>query len=368
MEVELNPFDQILKKIYYNANDPGSFGGRERLFLQARKINSDIKRKDVEKWLKRQIVYTLHKQAQKKFKRNPVISEYPLENFQADLIDYQIHSKDNNGYSFILTVIDVFTKRAWAVPLKNKGKISVTTAMESVLEDNCPMKLMTDKGKEFENDQFKKLMEKYKITHFFAQNQEIKCSVVERFNKTLKNRLQKYFTMKGKSRWIDEIKNIISSYNNSYHRSIKMSPNNVTLENAKIVFKNIYKYPNKREYLRKHSRPKLEEGEDVRKKYGSKVLDRGYYPNWTDETFKVQKVRRGNRKPYYLIEDSRGNISKKRYYPEELQSVIIDKYRVEKILKRRKINGKKEVFVKWLNYPDSENSWIPEENLTNING
>ena len=361
-------FDDLFKSIYYNTSNPGSFGGRERLFNEAKKINDQIKRTDVEKWLKKQIVYTLHKQVRKKFKRNPVMSEYPNENFQADLIDYQIHSKENDGFKYILTTIDVFSKKAWAIPLKNKGKLSVTKAMENILNEETPVKLMTDKGKEFENNEFKSLMKKFAVNHFFAQNKEIKCSVVERFNKTLKNRIQKYFSLTGKSHWLGELENILQSYNKSFHRSIKMAPNNVSLDNSKIVFKNLYKFPNKREFLRNNKASKLSLADNVRKKYESKTHDRGYYPNWTDETFKVQKILPSNVKPYYRVEDSRGNISTKRYYPEELQKVTVDSYRVEEILRRRKRNGVKEVYVKWLNFPDTENSWVPEENITTING
>ena len=368
MENKLTNFDEIFKKIYYNPSNPGSFGGQYRLFLEARKVDSSIKRKDVENWLKGQIVYTLHKPSRRRFKRNPIIAEYPKENFQADLVDVQNISKENDNFKYILTVVDIFTKMGYAMPVKNKNQTNVAEAMEKILIKNKPVKLQTDKGKEFQNTEFKRLMKKYNINHFFSENREIKCSIVERFNRTIKKRMFAFFTLNGIHRYVDNLQNIVDSYNHSFHRSIKMRPIDVTLNNAKMVFKNLYGYEDKRQYLKKFKQPKLHIGDDVRKKYDLRAFDKGFYANWTDQIFKVQKALSGNKKPYYKVEDTKGSISQKRFYPEELQNVTVTSFRVEKVLKRRIRNGVKEVFVKWLNHPESENSWIPSTNLKAING
>lgn len=370
MENQQNQLEDTLKKIYYDSKNPGSFGGRERLYLEAKKYHSNVKRKDIENWLKGEIVYTLHRQARRKFKRNPILSEFPYENFQADLVDMQEFSKVNNGYRFILTVIDVFTKLAWASPLKDKSKNSVTNAFKEIIENNKPpAKLMTDKGKEFDNHIFANLMNKYGINHYMSENIDIKCSIIERFNRTLKNRMFKFFTLSGIRRYIDELQNFLWSYNNAKHRSIKMSPIEASLEqNQKVVFKNLYGLENKREFLKKYKKPKLLPGTNVRKKYNLKIMDRGYYPVWSDQTFEVLKGLSGNIKPYYKLKDSTGNIIKKRFYPEEIQDIKVKSYRIEKILKERTRKGRKEFLIKWLNYPSTENSWIPAENVTSVNG
>ena len=368
MENKLNRVSELLKSIYYKPSNPGSFGGKERLYLAAKKIDASIKRKDVQDWLSGQIVYTLHKRARRRFKRNPILAERPLENFQADLIDLQEFSSQNDGFNYLLTIIDVFSKKAWAIPIKNKTKFSVATAFEKVLKNFCPFKLQTDKGKEFDNEIFRNLMKEYNINHFFAKNKEIKCAIVERFNRTLKEKMFAYFTLTGKRRFINKIEELIEAYNNSVHRTIKMAPNQVTDENAGEVFKNIYKCENKREYLRNYRKPRLMDNDDVRKRYEMKIHDRGYYPNWTDEIYKIHKRLFGKNKPYYQLKDSSGKVDEKRYYQEEIQKVKPDLYRIEKILKQRKRKGKTEVFVKWLNHPESENSWIPSSNITELNG
>lgn len=360
--------EDLFKKIYYNIANPGSLSGVDSFLKEIRKYKSDVKPKDVKKWLSSQLVYTLHKPLRRKIKRNPIIAEWPNEQMQADLVDMKLFSNSNNGYNYILTAIDVFSKRANAIPIRNKRKNDVCKAMETIIKNSSPLKLMTDEGLEFKNSDFKKLMKKYNVNHFFAKNKEIKCAIVERFNKTLKNKMFKYFTLKGNRRYIDVISKFLESYNNSYHRSIKMAPNDVNNGNAKQVFKNLYGVKNKRELIRKMRKPNIPLDATVRKKYKLKYLDQGYYPNWTDEIFTVYKSIPGVKQPYYHLKDDKGNIIEKRFYPSEIQKVQPHLYRIEKILAEKKIRGKKYYFVKWLNYNDSENTWIPATNITNIDG
>ena len=367
--MENNQKVEVLKRIYYKTSNPGSFGGVERLLREAKKIDSNIKRKDVKEWLKSQITYTLHKPKINRFKRNPILAEFPNENFQADTIFYKDEAKDNDGINQLLTVIDVFTKYAWCFPLRPKMVVvDVVSAMEKIIKQSKPMKLQTDKGTEFKNERFASLMEKYEINHFYAKNQPIKCAIVERFNQTLKDRIQPYITSTGEKRYIDELDNILKAYNNCYHSSIDMTPIEASSCDPKIVFKNLYDLESKREFLRKNSKPKIKVGSIVRTAYLKKIHDRKRFPNWTDQTFEVHKHLPGSKRPYYQLKDSEGNISQKRYYPNEVQEINPQSYRVEKILKQRKYKGVKQFFVKWLNYPETSNSWIPASNITTING
>ena len=226
-------FEDILTNIYYKTSNPASFSGVENLFKEAHKINPLITRKQVKDWLSGELVYTLHKPARKRFRRNPVVSERINECFQADLVDLKEFAKSNNNHPFILTVIDVFSKKAWAKALKNKTAFTVTKAIEEIFRDFKPAKLQTDRGKEFENREFKELMDKIGVNHFTTNNSDIKCSVVERFNRTLKNKMFRFFTKTGKRQFINVLDDLISSYNNTFHRTIGMTPNQVTEDNEK---------------------------------------------------------------------------------------------------------------------------------------
>ena len=355
--------NNLLNKIYYNPSNPASFSSAEKVLIEARKTLPTIKRKDVENWLSKQLVATLHKPVRKNFKRNPVIAEHINENFQADLVDMKEFKNVNKNFTFILTVIDVFSKKAYAVPLKNKSAESVSKAFESILKTNVPTKLQTDNGLEFLNSSFKKLMKTYDINHFTSNNSDIKCSIIERFNKTLKSKMFKYFTNIGKRNYIEVLPQLITSYNNTYHRSIKMTPNQVTELNENEVFRNLYKVENKRALLKKFNKPKLALDDTVRLKYDSSKLDRSYYPNWTDATFKIKsKLKQIN--PLYTVVDEKNKPIKQRFYDKELQKIAnTGIYRVEKILKERKVNNKKQYFVKWLNHDNTHNSWIEANQL-----
>jgi hypothetical protein len=358
---------KVLSKIYYDTSNPGSYGGVKSLYREAIKVIPNLAEKDVKEWLSSQLVYTLHKPTKRRFKRNPVIAEHINENFQADLVDMQEFAKQNDNYRYILTVIDVFSKRAWAVPIKRKDANLVVKAMNKILKQVSPLKLQTDKGKEFDNKLFRKLMEIYNINFFMTKNKVIKCSVIERFNRTLKNKMFRIFTKTGKRRYITILDSILESYNNAHHRSIRMAPNQVTENNEKVVFSNLYGFKSKREILRRLKKPRLKLGDHVRQKYVLGPLDRGYYPTWTDNTYTVYKVTNGLVKPLYYVKDSKGEVINQRLYPEELQKVSKNNiYRVEKIVGEKTIAGKKYFRIKWLNYPSSENSWIPSEDLVKI--
>ncbi len=139
-----------------------------------------------------------------------------------------------------------------------------------------------------------------------------------------------------------------------------MAPAQVTRENKLQVFYNIYKSVNVREYLSKRVQPSLRVGDKIRRKYELGRLDKGYYPNWTDQIFTVTRAQSAAKRPMYKIRDGQGDELPQGFYPEEIQHVIEDKYRIEKIIKRQRLGGQRGYIVKWLNHPDSYNSWVPE--------
>ena len=106
-----------LQQRYYDPKRVGSYGGVAAL----RRV---VPEQDVERWLSEQDTYTLHKPVRRRFKRRCVVVGGPNQQWQADLVDMSRLKKVNDGTTFILTVIDVFSKLAWCVPLKNKSAAS----------------------------------------------------------------------------------------------------------------------------------------------------------------------------------------------------------------------------------------------------
>ena len=118
---DLQLIDQQLAKIYFDPSDPGSLGGAERLYQRAKVLRiKGASRRHVKRFLSAQSAYTLHKQARRHFPRNHTHVQGIDDQWQADLVDMQEFSRHNSGTKYLLTVIDVFSKYAWEIPLKRK--------------------------------------------------------------------------------------------------------------------------------------------------------------------------------------------------------------------------------------------------------
>lgn len=359
--------DQILSSIYYTSNHPSSFSSIQKLYTDARIIDSGITKKYVKDWLSKQLTYTLHRPARRTFKRNRVLVSEIDEEFQADLVDLREFKKVNSGYAYLLTVIDVLSKFAFAVPLKTKTKEEVANALESVLKIRVPVKIRTDAGTEFLNKNVKQLLLRYKVYHSVAVNPAIKCSVIERFNRTLKDKMFKYFTKTGKRRYIGVLDDLLISYNSAEHSSIKLRPVDVTRKNQNQAFENLYKKQSMRNMLKPPAiKALLKIGNKVRLKYILGAFERGYYPNWTDEVFVIHKIIPSFPKTIYKIANHLGVVEAQRYYADDLQAIKDEVYRIEKVLKERTYKKKQEVFVKWLNYSSEHNSWIPKSDVVSM--
>ena len=140
------------------------------------------------------------------------------EIWAADLIDMQAFSKDNNGIKYLLTVIDIFSKFVWIVPLRRKIGQEVANAFSSILMERRPSKTWVDRGREFYNKDVQKLVELYS-----TENEEKSC-VIERFNRTIKEKMFKYFSANNTRKYVDVHDLLIDQYNNTIHSSIIMSP------------------------------------------------------------------------------------------------------------------------------------------------
>ena len=137
----------------------------------------------------------------------------------------QLISKFNKGICFLLCFIDIFSKYAGVIPLKDKKGITITNAFQTILnESNCkPNKIWVDKGIEFYNRSMKSWLEKM-IQKCIQTHNEGKSVVAERFIRTLENKIYKYMTLISKNVYIDKLDDIANKYNNTYHRTIKMKP------------------------------------------------------------------------------------------------------------------------------------------------
>ena len=240
-KTQRSEMEEKLASIYLDPSHPASFSGLDAVYRAVKEEeNSKISRKQVQDWLSRQDVYTLHKPARRNYKRSRVIVSGIDSQFQADLCDVQNPSRYNKGYKYLLTCIDIFSKYAWVVALKTKQGQELVKAFQTILlSSRKPHKLQTDQGTEFLNRVFQKFLRDNDI-EFFTTTSGLKASVVKRFNTTFKNKMYKYFTYKNTLCYIDVLPQLVKSYNNTYHRSIKMKPSQVTKVNEAKVWHTLY--------------------------------------------------------------------------------------------------------------------------------
>ena len=198
----------------------------------------------------------------------------------------------------------------------------------------------------------KKVLQQHNITFYSTENEE-KVSVVERWNRTIKNKMWKKFTEQSSTEYLDLLPDILNEYNNHYHRSIKMTPIEASKKkNEGIVYHNLYGKTNQT-----HTKPKFKAGDTVRiSKYKRKLFDKGYTPNWTEEIFLISKVFNAN--PYtYEITDLKGETISGSFYEQELLNTNQNKFRIKKVI--RKDYKKKLALVNWSGYGSNFDSWVP---------
>jgi IS30 family transposase len=192
--------------IYYDADHPASYGGVKRLAL----ATGASKLQTVE-WLKAQRPYTLHKPVRKRYSTRPYKTVGIDVQWQADLVEMIPYANVNGGYRYILTLIDLFSRYAWAEALRNKTATEVEAAFRRVFaQGRRPQRLQTDDGREFDNRIVQHLLNIENIL-FFTVKSQFKAAVVERFNRTLKTKMWRYFTRTGSYRWIDVLPDLLTS-------------------------------------------------------------------------------------------------------------------------------------------------------------
>lgn len=364
--------DRRLRRLFYSPKHPAGFGRLETLYQH---VNSGedgrggsasdsnrITRSQIQRWLRAQPAYTLHKPVRYKYSRVKTLVSGIDSQWQADIVDVSNLAKHNDRYRYLLVVIDIFSKYLWVRELKRKSADDVTAAMRDILEtgDRQPDKLQTDAGKEFLNRKFQALLKEYDIG-FFTTDSDTKSAVVERVNRTLKERMWRYFTAENTYHYRDVLQQLVQGYNHRRHRSIGMPPKDVTSDTEGEVKMRLYGENTSSVESKKPIDFRFGRGDSVRISRARMQFRKGYMPGWSEEIFTI-KSRALRDVPVYKIEDYAGEELTGIFYESELQLVDSpDVFKVERILqRRRKKDGSTEYYVKWLGYPEKFNSWVSD--------
>jgi hypothetical protein len=324
--------------LYETPKNPASFGGITR-FIKSIK-NKNIRTKDIKNALRNIDSYTHHKPIRKKYQKRKIIVPFIDHTWALDLCDMSNIKSENKNFKFLLTAIDIFSKKGFADKMKNKSAIATTEAFKSILKKSKrkPKLIHVDEGKEFYNKIFVSLLKKNNIK-LYSTKSETKSSVVERWNRSLKTKMYKYFTAVQNKNWIKIIDDLVYSYNNTYHRSIKTTPNLVNKKNEAEVFLNLYGF----QAINKNSFPKIylkkfdfKINDKVRITKIKNTFDKAYLKGWTTEIFIIDKII-ATSPVTFKLKDLLEEEIKGSFYKEEIQLVgdNTKTFQIEKILKKK---------------------------------
>lgn len=304
----------------------------------------------------------VHHQRRKNFPRRKVVVTHIDEIWAMDLASMENISEDNDGYKWILCVIDVFSKFAWCRPLKNKSSSTALDAVKKIVSDSnrIPEKIWVDQGGEFYNKLFEAWNKSKGITMYSTYG-DSKSVVAERFVRTIRTNIEREFTESKSKNWVAKISDLVKTYNNTKHSTIHMTPVEASKpENETTVLANFLKKP------LKQTKPTFKVGDKVRISKIKQTFEKGYATNWSFEVFSISEVLKTTPITYKIVDFNNDPIEGSFYSQELLKTTVPEHYEVEKILETRKKGKKKEYLIKFLGWPAKFNMWVGEDQVSDI--
>ena len=290
----------------------------------------------------------INRQVTRKFPRRSVESGGWMNLLATDLIEMK---PVIDGYKFILVIMEVYSRKVWAYPLKNKKTSTVVEKFKELFKElpASPKYLWSDLGKEFTGKLMQDFLKKHNMVHYstFSENKSV---IVERFNRTMKLWMEN-----DDENWLDALPRLIDAYNEKLHRGINQTPNDVFFQKAVPQDKKMIAGKDFSD------KPKFKVGDTVRLSRVKNPFEK-QTNNWTKRVYTVSKVLKTNPITYQVDDIVDGTVVGS-FYRQELQKTDMNFFLIDEIKKRRTRNGKKEILVSWLGYPDLKPEWIPESNL-----
>jgi hypothetical protein len=355
-------FEKMIKNLWSIPSSKIAFSGVTKI---KQVYNNDKKIKDIENELSENRTYTRHKEGRKIKNFNPFFVYGVHEMWQIDLMYLPDLSRYNEGYKYLLCLLEVFTRKLYIKILKEKTSRVVTDAFIQVQNKigKFPQKIVCDMGGEFKCALFISYCKENKINLIFTTN-DTKASHVERAQRSFQNILYRILEENQTKNYLVHLDDVLSIYNNRINRISGFSPNEASKpENFINVQKNLEKYYSSRIEKRKSS--KYKEGDTVRVAEKRTKFAKGYHPYFSEEVFKIKKVLTNLPQPRYILTsfDEKEEI-KGTFYEREITKANHIEYKIEKVLSSRKKSGKKQFLVKWVGYSNEHNSWVDEKDIT----
>ena len=221
-----------LKDKFYNART-GLLNAIE--FKKQNQLQTPLK--NIKQFIQQQEIMQIFKKPEKVKFYFSITANYPNEIMQLDLADFSNISSVNNSITFLLVALDVFTRKAYVIPMKTKNTSDVIRAIKEIFKSVIPTQITCDGGSEFISKEFKILMNQNNIKMVYTNiDEHNKLGVVDRFIQTLRNMLNKYMYAHETTKYINVLNDIVEKYNNSFNSGIESVPNNPNKEHIKNVF------------------------------------------------------------------------------------------------------------------------------------
>ena len=291
----------------------------------------------------------IHQRAVKNFERRSVKAVAPDEIWGADLVDMSNIKNKNKRITFLLNIVDIYSRYAYSVPLKDKTGESVLEAFKTI--GKTPQYLWVDEGKEFYNKNFMAWCDKHSIImyHTFTG---LKSVFVERFNRTMKEAFYKRFNSKLNTTYTTFLPIFIKEYNDTIHTSTDETPDNLYLH-GKVSTEQLH--------VSMKDKVKFKIGDYVRIVRVKDIFEKGYLPKWSKEVFKITKIDTNTNPVLYEVIDLLGEEVLGKLYEQQLILTKIPFFKViDKKMKTKTDNRKKYVLVSYDGYPKKFDEWITE--------
>jgi hypothetical protein len=340
--------EKTLNELYNNPRT--SANSRDAFYILVKDRYVGISRRVVNSFLNKQESYQMNRQLQINRHEKPINAKERGIRRQIDLIDFRNVSRQNSNYNWILTIIDVFSRYAWAYPLKNKSAEEVLRALKLHCEtegNGHPHIWQADNGSEFKSVVERYLNRHSKLIHSTAYKPSTQGKI-ERLNKTIKSRLFANMARDQTKRWVDYLSHVVELYNNSYHTQIKTKPiiahND---ERYKPIINALTDKQNKKTFHKHPPLPAVKKGDEVRLAYTVFIEGRrdatfrkGYLPNWSKELYTVETVSKGNIPQYTVSLDGEMLAGVRRRHELLLVDEVVRKNNVPVVNRRRDNRGR----------------------------
>lgn len=355
-----------VQKNYVTPGHPTAFSGVTKLRHHYQGRYSEKKLKEMLTGLD---AYTVKREAKSMSSYNPYYVWHARKLLQIDLIDFTLDKvlvRENDNFKYLFCAIDSFTRFLWVQPMKSKKEQDCVTAYKQIVSEmgKPSQRVLCDRGSEFTSRGFQAILQQHGTRMIFAN---YKAGTVERVQRSLQSLIYKYIEHNQTQRFINVLPQLVLSYNSRKHRIIGMSPTaaekTVNQGQVRTNLRAYYATAVKKGYKKK----KFFIGDSVRILANRGTFGRGYDNTFTREIFKIVNINTTKPLPTYSISDYSGKEKiEGSFYDRELQKVTGDVFKIEQVLDKKTVHGKKQLFVKWLGFPSSENSWIAANDISTI--